>query len=391
MSRNPLPTQENAHAPNSRPKTAYLEMDRLAPGPCDMEFRPSTDIPLTVLLSVVVRCFFVAVFIPILTAFLALLRLDWLLQMPFLVVVAVTFLVLMMIRNAYHPHPIPTYGGRYIRTLGRLVRRYALVCVLGVLLYLILPNTGFINSLRLYLVVSIVMIGILADSLATHAVYWMTASPTCDMTVLQSWRDDWRRRHFSVAQYSLPPTEATSLEQDRYKSAIFARSTYLLGFACLAATLIFPVVAVLAANKGPDSATLRFNIMAVTVIASFIVALIRCRGRLQITGKMASHWLEYIPPEESPPWVFRSPRGRRADRRIMLYATVALISILMLRVLGGYVSPNDVYQMNTPVFLGTVPSIAWSAGFCLLQIVAGIIIVTAPILNTIHDLFEEDQ
>ena len=102
-------------------------------------------------------------------------------------------------------------------------------------------------------------------------------------------------------------------------------------------------------------------------------------------------WLEYVPPAECPPWVFRSPCGYRADRQVLLYATVAVVSILTLQVLGGVVAPGDVEEIAmfpSHAFAGIVATAACSAVFCVIQIAAAVTIIIGPVVNTFHDLFE---
>ena len=388
-----LTTQEIAHAPNSRPKTAYLEMDRLTSEPCDMEFRPETNFSAVALVGAIAKCLAVAIAIPVPATILTCVQLDSLLQLPLILVAAIPFLAIMMVRSAYDPHPIPTYGGRVLRWAGQLVRRYALVCVLGIVLYRIWPAAGFINSLRLYIIVSAVMIMILADSIATHAVYWMTASPLADMCVLRSWRDDWCRRFFSQAKYSLALSEDTHVEQHRYEAALAARSVYALGFVWVAAALTFPVVVVLCTHDGSSLPSLRLNIMASVTLSLVLTALVRCGGRFTAVGRLTVHWLEYLLPAECPPWVFRSPCGYRADRQILLYATVAVLSILALQVLGGTTSATGVSEsvaFHSSALARAVATATWSAAFCVVQIAAAVAIVIGPVVNTFYDLFERN-
>ena len=393
MQQGNLTTQEIAHAPNSRPKTAYLEMDRLTSEPCDMEFRPETNFSAMALSGAIAKCLAVAIASPIPATILSCVQLDQLTQLPLILVAAIPFLAIMMVRNAYDPHPIPTYGGRAVRWAGRLVRRYAVVCVLGVVLYRIWPAAGFVNSLRLYIIVNAAMIMILADSIATHSVYWMTASPLADMSVLRSWRDDWRRRFFAQAKYSLALSEDTHVEQHRYEAALAARSVYALGFVWVAAALTFPVVAVFCTHDGTSLWSLRFNTMAFVTLSLVLTALVRCRCRFTAVGRMTVHWLEYLLPAECPPWVFRSPCGYRADRQILLYATVAVLSILALQVLGDTMSTTDGNE-NVAFPSSSLPqavvTATWSAVFCVVQVAAAIAIVIGPVVNTFYDLFERN-
>ena len=395
MATSDLPTREKAHAPNTRPKTSYLDADRLKPGDCDLEFRPPCNCSPGAILAVALKCIAAATVIPIVAPLVADLRyvhLAEMLHMPLISLLAVAFILSMMFRNAHHPHPIPTYGGRFIRSTGRFVRRYALLILLGLVLYRLLPGAALVGSLRIYVAVGWLMLALLADSLATHYVYWTTASPVADPDVLQSWRDDWRRRFLPILASPQPLPGGSATQRRCQDAAINARTTYGLGFVWLIASMTFPVIGVLYANTGPDCNALRMNLIAAVTIVMALTAMVRCRGRFRAVGALLRHWLEYTPPEECPPWVFQSPTGGRIERRTLLYATVAILSILMVQVwscaaIAPKSPPSEVLHAST--LWGLLLPIIWSAVLCLLQIAAAIAIVTGPVATTFHDLFEQ--
>jgi hypothetical protein len=177
-----------------------------------------------------------------------------------------------------------------------------------------------------------------------------------------------------------------------YRRAVEARTTYGLGFIWTVAAMTFPVVAVLYLHTGSDGESLRWNIASAVTLSLAIVALLRGRFRWMGLGNTLVHWLRFTPPEECPPWVFRSPSGGRIERCVLLYATVALLSILHMQVFR--------YELPPPLEMKTITSdwhlllellrpLAANAGFCLLQLSAAVVLIAGPVLTSFHDLFEE--
>lgn len=236
------------------------------------------------------------------------------------------------------------------------------------------------------------MLGLLADSLATHYAYWTTASPVADPDALQSWRDEWRYRFLPILNAPQPLPGDSASQRRRQDAAVSARTTYGLGFVWLISAMTFPVIGVLYVNTGPDGNALRMKLITAVTVVMALTALVQCRGRFWAVAMMLIHWLEYTPPEECPPWVFQSPSGGRIERRTLLYATVAILSILLVQVwFCAPIAPKsqltEVFQ--APTLWELLSPIIWSAVLCLLQIASAIVIVTGPVATTFHDLFEQ--
>ena len=196
-------------------------------------------------------------------------------------------------------------------------------------------TAGVTNPARalLYLAVAIPVAVWVADRVATHAVYWMTANLAVDSTVLRNWREDWGRR-FTSEPHLLAPTEELQTDEAKAVAAavVEARAGYAPGICWLGAAFIVPTLFVVLTVTPASWPTVGLQIVYGGFCGLLLAAAVRCRGEIQTLRRvwwLFLHWFHFGRSRRTPPWMFQSPCGGYLRRRCLSVLAVATISVVL--------------------------------------------------------------
>lgn len=257
----------------------------------------------------------------------------------------------------------------------------AVLSISGIL-YLISRGSG-VWMLATFVVLAPTVIGVLADRIATHQAFWMTANPRVTSTVMRAWRADWQRR-FEGMSHRPPSRELSVTERRRFFQSLTLRGYYPIGFFVLTACfLLAAFVAVVMAKKlgSPKIAILLLLNTTVIFIAAACAQAIALPKSAPAFVEALGSFFSYGKDITSPPWVFQSPCGDWTARYVSLIAAPAVISIMVssLAVSQGIplATPKSSGELLVRIGLFTVvlPSVV-----TVLNVLLGCYLAVAPTL-----------
>jgi hypothetical protein len=188
------------------------------------------------------------------------------------------------------------------------------------------PTGAFLYLLAVSLPVAIYV----ADAMATHCVYWMTASWSLDHASMCRTRDAWRSRFDPASPYSLTTRESGASRLAHLGAAAIRQHTaYRLGPVWLLAAIVWPTCLILATSPRGADAIVPLRVVVGVVLGLLVAGLVRSQLRFEAAvhfWRALVHWLHYD-DGPMPPWVFHSPCGPPQRRRLMTSVAVCLFSV----------------------------------------------------------------
>lgn len=313
-------------------KQDALDWDTLPLGECDLNYRPSTGHPENMGLFswgiiVVVAALsvpFAAVLPQILApafssqgAFVAFLLLG--------AVAALGFLVFKAIR------PDPKESERL------KLERAAWILLVPTLFWIVLVSSQWhsltAGSVLLYCALAVPMLVWLADSVATHALYWMSANPQIDHAAMLGWRTDWSNRWGEIPARKPSRVDLNPGQQTRHAWVLGKQTFYRQGPLWLALSIVVPSIFVLTLFRNSPKPSTGFALALALLASLAVAALVRNfhnPDSFRLSCRFLYKWFTYGVPHEYPPWVFTSPAGSCVRRQTLVVAAVFLLSVTFL-------------------------------------------------------------
>jgi hypothetical protein len=155
------------------------------------------------------------------------------------------------------------------------------------------------------------ILALTSDSIATHAIYWMSANPSNEFSAREMVRSDWRER-FSI--------DSTNDNNRRYQVG------FALAIPCVLLSVWLSRVLVDADRVRHAKGTIALLTLSALL---FAVAWFRSGftlNSLTLTWSFISHWYNFGVNVAYPPYVFQSPAGSPLRRQLLLLASVLVMS-----------------------------------------------------------------
>jgi hypothetical protein len=390
-------------------KTDNLEWESIPDGDYQLEFRLHTPIPW----RATVRCAVTTVGIALISPYLA-----WIVEYHIAHhlqhggYAAGCLAIGVVLATWKYNKPSPPFDQYFpFRTLGLLVGPLAIWAALAMSNRLSTLAGGFSYAVLL----AFPCMFAAADSIATHAIYWMTANLRVDHSTMVSWRKDWRFR-FIAGPRLLFSTEATADETSRkqFDAVWQARLTYAAGILWLAAAIILPQVFMLLIGCGKNPNTLGIQVVCGVFFGLLIAVVLRTEGRLWLalrTWQALRHWLHHGEGDQTPPWVFHSPCGSPRRRRLVCAFAIAMLSIVLAHLVGdSLIRLASAVNVNIPAsagesahsadaadYAGVMTSPAWKTILIVLTTTVllplamfflSAVIVIGPVVSAYHDALD---
>ncbi len=327
-----LPVQESMQH-----KLDVLDWQGLSNNRCELEFRPPLHITATDRLRVFAGAILVSLAAPVVAWGMS----RWLPHYLFNWWSASATVVLGGILVSYRQM---NSSRRPDGASGDLLTKVNLSLLLGPLfLWSAGAMSGWLNEplgAYLYLVLLAgLMIILVADSVVTHTVFWLTATPTIDCMTARAWREDWGRRFVHGPAMRLPDEYADDPEAQRlFAAVVCARRDYVLGTLWLLLSMVLPVILIALITRRPNPNTVGLMIVIGVIQFLLLAAYIRNDASLlniSRSWRSITHWLHYGSGDPMPPWVFSSPCGPRRRRLLLAAIGCALVSIAVTYLLCG--------------------------------------------------------
>ncbi len=167
-------------------------------------------------------------------------------------------------------------------------------------------------SVLLLLVFAVPLVAWLADTVATHGVYWMSAHLRIDHAAMLAWRADWCHRFRNLPVRQPRRDDVTAEERLLHERVLKVRRNYRGGFLCYLVGLLLTGAAVTATcQEEPHDRVglvLSLALLAVLLLGSLLRNRHTPRG-FQFAFSFLTHLAGYGRSAPSPPWGFQSPAG----------------------------------------------------------------------------------
>lgn len=211
--------------------------------------------------------------------------------------------------------------------LGRLL--------LPPLLWQAITLTGQLDLLagafQYYVLVSLPLAILVFDRFATHAVHWITASPTSDHTAMTLGRRAWTWRLFGFPSEQTQDTAEPQAEPDPvFDAVIHSTMGYRWGFLWIAVATLAPTTLIALTGSGTKPTTIGLQLVVGTLFGLLAAVVLRSGGNPRIvTGffRMLVHWFYYGWKDRLPPWVLHSPSGGWFQRQLSAFVAVGLFAV----------------------------------------------------------------
>jgi hypothetical protein len=188
-------------------------------------------------------------------------------------------------------------------------------------------------ALLIMLVVAAPILLWLADAVATHAVYWMSAFYKIDHATMLAWREDWKDRFSGIPDRLPRRNDLMAWQHELHEAVMAARAGYRNGIVWLAIALAVPGVIIFADGRSATRDTSGF-FLAVSLIMALVLG---CVARVsQFPGSLKRTWFfltDYLwngSDRRHPPWVFQSPGGPAGQRCLLAGAALFLVGFTLL-------------------------------------------------------------
>lgn len=182
-----------------------------------------------------------------------------------------------------------------------------------------------------YLFVSLPLALLLFDGFATHAVYWLTASPASDHASKSFGRHIWAWRLFGPPPEHDEQTPETWLDVDPAFSAVIdAARSYRWGALWSVGATLAPPLLLVSTIGASKPTTLGLQLVLASFFGLLAAVILRSSADLRIVPcffRTLYSWFHYGWEEPLPPWIFQSPCGGWAIRQLCLLATLGLLAV----------------------------------------------------------------
>lgn len=160
-----------------------------------------------------------------------------------------------------------------------------------------------------------------ADSIATHAVFWMSANPLNEFPVRDTVRSQWSER---------------LLTSSRHEST----QPYRLGLLLLLPALLLSTALTLTfVDCNGDSRAHGMALPLILSVVLFTMGWLRSRRllpTLKLTWHFVNHWMNYGADQQFPPYVFQSPSGTPFRRQFLLLASVFVLGAAIFKMTNSF-------------------------------------------------------
>jgi hypothetical protein len=212
-------------------------------------------------------------------------------------------------------------------TLGRLL--------LPPFLWQAVTLTGRLDLLagafQCYVLVSLPLTMLAFDRFATHAVYWITASPVSDHAAMTRGRRAWTWRLLgSPGEHTRGTTQPQTEPDPAFDAVLLAASSYRWGLLWVAVATLAPPTFIAVTYGAAKPTTLGLQLVAGALFGLLSAVLLRSGGDLRIVRcffRMLVHWFYYGWKDRLPPWVHQSPCGGWLQRQLCVLLSGGLLAV----------------------------------------------------------------
>ncbi len=209
--------------------------------------------------------------------------------------------------------------------------------------------------------VTLPVVCVTADRLATHFVFWMTAHFRIDRATMLGWRADWRERLVRFPHRPPRRPEPTLQVLQTHQQVLRLRDDYLAGFARFTAALVIPAVVVAGAGLLDVIETVGPTIVAGQLAALVCLAVTTVpRDAAPVFAQALEHFFGSGHNQPTTPWMFPSPCGRSRARQLWLVLSACLLSLTLLPIACTFtVTAHPAAGLDSSSGIGEARRSAW--------------------------------
>ena len=279
-------------------------------------------------------------------------------------------------------------GDAMSRTVTSFLGVFAVWCVLALISHSHHPPL----ALATFVTVGACCIGLFADQVATHYVFWASANPRVERKTMLGWRKDWSARFLGMSDRPPYRPNLSAAQRQQFIRTMRLRRFYPWGFAILMLAFVLAAAMGLVAARARGTEGITIVIALQTIVVLLAVAAgyrVMLPGAISVFTKALGSYYGYGRNPADPPWVFHSPVGNRLTRRVWLIVATAMLTVLVATLtvsqglqLDAPTSPRGL-AIRFALVAVVVPGLV-----APLLLVLGAFVATAPTLVACHDALE---
>lgn len=244
------------------------------------------------------------------------------------------------------------------------------------------------GSLLYLAVLPIPLTFFIADQLATHAVWWMSANPRIDLNTMLAWREDWKRRFLDPPRRQPRRKDLPPEVRDLHERVLLTKTTYRFGLpvvaACLVVALAFASIVSPAGKLHEHGFGFFLGFLLGVLVMAFVYTW-SFPGAVGICWSFFLAWI-YAPPELNPvPWGFRSPVIAASSRRRLVLLCVFLWAMALVMITDHFawfcfldphpklrpmIIAHGILKDSPSIFLSLAPQHSTALAYIVLAILA---------------------